>query len=303
MKIFYAILVGLLFFTGFAEADLLVSRNLPTQVRAGENFTVTMSIQSTGDNPPLVALTEIYPFVWTVSDITGGGIDRGFIDGNSTIEWALSDIANTPGTYYIRYTVHVPKSALGGAYAFSGWYGINGSTQTGGNSTVMVEDVRPVNVSRSIPQSVINKNSTIIITLNMTVDEGNKPAAVNLSETLPFGFQFVNASDSGMGDGKHINWSFSSSQEPVQDRIITYVLRTPNSNRTYEFDGLVTNEWGIQGVSGDKNIEVVEGCVLRGDYPPCESVSLSEVVAFIIRWSTGLESLPDVVSLIAKWAD
>ena len=44
-------------------------------------------------------------------------------------------------------------------------------------------------------------------------------------------------------------------------------------------------------------------CELAGNYPPCEEVTLSEVVALINQWSAGQAALSDVVALVNKWAD
>ena len=43
-------------------------------------------------------------------------------------------------------------------------------------------------------------------------------------------------------------------------------------------------------------------CTLAGDYPPCGTVTLGEVVAFINEWADDQASLADVVALINVWA-
>jgi len=43
-------------------------------------------------------------------------------------------------------------------------------------------------------------------------------------------------------------------------------------------------------------------CQLAGDYPPCDEVTLSELVGFINLWSDGNANLSDVIALVNAWA-
>ena len=43
-------------------------------------------------------------------------------------------------------------------------------------------------------------------------------------------------------------------------------------------------------------------CILPGDYPPCGTVTLSEVVDYINLWAAGQAELGDVIDLIIAWA-
>lgn len=43
-------------------------------------------------------------------------------------------------------------------------------------------------------------------------------------------------------------------------------------------------------------------CSLQGDYPPCGTVTLPEVIAQINQWSSGEASLESVINLIDAWA-
>lgn len=47
----------------------------------------------------------------------------------------------------------------------------------------------------------------------------------------------------------------------------------------------------------------VPQCVMPGNDPPCDDVSLSEVVFAINRWAVGSFELGDVIDLINSWAD
>jgi hypothetical protein len=44
-------------------------------------------------------------------------------------------------------------------------------------------------------------------------------------------------------------------------------------------------------------------CVMPGNYPPCEEVSLTEVVDAIGLWASGSIGLGEVIDLINSWAD
>ncbi len=44
------------------------------------------------------------------------------------------------------------------------------------------------------------------------------------------------------------------------------------------------------------------GCAIHGDYPPCGSISISEIVSYINLWAVGQATLGDVVALINAWA-
>jgi parallel beta-helix repeat protein len=43
-------------------------------------------------------------------------------------------------------------------------------------------------------------------------------------------------------------------------------------------------------------------CVLPGDYPPCGTISLGEVITHINEWAAGNATLGEVISLINAWA-
>ena len=42
---------------------------------------------------------------------------------------------------------------------------------------------------------------------------------------------------------------------------------------------------------------------MPGNYPPCDAVTLSEVVYAINRWATNDYTLGEVIDLINSWAD
>jgi hypothetical protein len=48
---------------------------------------------------------------------------------------------------------------------------------------------------------------------------------------------------------------------------------------------------------------LTDSCVLPGNAPPCNEVTLAEVVSGITAWSNGSMQLNDVIALINSWAD
>jgi WD40 repeat protein len=45
-----------------------------------------------------------------------------------------------------------------------------------------------------------------------------------------------------------------------------------------------------------------QGCALKGDYPPCSQVTVSEIIDLIDQWMQGTASLSDVLGLITAWS-
>ena len=84
---------------------------------------------------------------------------------------------------------------------------------------------------------------------------------------------------------------------------------TDLSNNTNWATHVNSNDYGVVNVTclnglvyrSDKDYYSV--CVLKGNYQPCDVVTLSEVVAYITLWSTGKASMSDVVSLITAWSN
>ena len=45
-----------------------------------------------------------------------------------------------------------------------------------------------------------------------------------------------------------------------------------------------------------------QNCKIRGDYPPCGDVTLSEIVNAINKWANDQMTLTEIVNLINAWA-
>jgi len=103
------------------------------------------------------------------------------------------------------------------------------------------------------------------------------------------------------------NHDLNGSEALEEDEILT----TPNGF-CLGFKGYLNNDFRKVSCSSQDSVHVsyligvLEEspplCSMLGDYPPCDVVSLSEVVDFIIRWSSGQASISDVIDLINAWA-
>jgi hypothetical protein len=47
----------------------------------------------------------------------------------------------------------------------------------------------------------------------------------------------------------------------------------------------------------------ISQCVMQGNYPPCDAVTLSEIVDAINGWAAGNQNIGEVIGLINSWAD
>lgn len=84
------------------------------------------------------------------------------------------------------------------------------------------------------------------------------------------------------------------------------------SNITLTYQGSVTLASGeslplprgykITSLGTTVYVDEMVSCTLAGDYPPCDDVTLSEVVGLINLWSSTNAELDEVVDLINKWA-
>ena len=63
-----------------------------------------------------------------------------------------------------------------------------------------------------------------------------------------------------------------------------------------------TSEATTTTTSTTTSTTTAQGCDLAGDYDPCGSVSLPEVIGYINQWVAGTAQLADVVALINAWA-
>jgi hypothetical protein len=63
-----------------------------------------------------------------------------------------------------------------------------------------------------------------------------------------------------------------------------------------------TKAYKVIYTGADYKIMNMDACNIYGDYYPCDSTSLAEIVGMINKWSAGNANLVEVVNLINKWA-
>lgn len=70
-------------------------------------------------------------------------------------------------------------------------------------------------------------------------------------------------------------------------------------------DGFGSNPYDIGEDNVDRLPLILEGaaCALRGNWPPCENVTLSEAVDMINRWMNGTATLHDTIRLLDAWSE
>jgi pectate lyase len=81
-------------------------------------------------------------------------------------------------------------------------------------------------------------------------------------------------------------------------RIVTTTTTTTTTNSTTTTSSPTTST-----SSTSTTTTTIAQCIMPGNYPPCEEVTLSEVVNSINRWVEGVYYLGDLIGLINSWAD
>lgn len=282
-------------------ASVAVSRDMPSYVSPGANFTVTFTIHYNGSVLGC-GITEYYPVGWVVSNLSGGNLRT----GPDRIEWII--FTGAPLTdRTLSYLVTVPENASG-VVSFSG-----NVTPSGASNSIISGDtvvtVGPyiVDASRNLPSSGYT-NADFTVTLSLDVDESNKPPALRIVEFIPSGLSVTSVSSGGVyfPASSRIEWLFSDSTNSVQDRNITYVVDVPMAGPTGDisFSGVVqVSGSGNRTIGGETTLSIAQGCSARGDVPPCNIVQVVEILDVIQDWAGGNASISDVMALILLWAN
>jgi hypothetical protein len=178
------------------------------------------------------------------------------------------------------------------------------STSTTTSSTTSTTQGSRVSATRHLP-SIAYSGNRARIAISLDVNESDKPNTVGLTEYITEGWNISDISMSGIvkASPNRIEWLFSSLSYPVEDWVLNYTVTIlQNANGTYAFSGLVDlGEGNTYPSTGDIEMRVSEGCELAGDTPPCDRVTLSEVIDGINDWIIGQMNLTDVISLINAW--
>ncbi len=110
-------------------------------------------------------------------------------------------------------------------------------------------------VARDLPDSV-SLNTEFAVTLNVDVDEGNKPDGYILSEKIPEGFVLIESSldyDSYDQETRVIKWIIIGGWEDtiIEDTAYTYILRAPNAKERCTFNGIIKSDTSAYQTTGD----------------------------------------------------
>lgn len=191
----------------------------------------------------------------------------------------------------------ITKSYEGPDISYSGIY------DTAMNWVVSTTTTVPsvISLERILPETATN-SSNITVKISMVVTSLSQ-ASVGVTETFPSGWSLLNVSLGGIQRNNTIEWLFWPFGYPVKSQNITYNLLVPSTALgIYSFDGTLSLGNGTYvNTQGDGQITIIAGCTLTGDYPPCETVTLDEVVSYINLWAAGQAKLSNVVALIIKW--
>jgi len=119
--------------TGELQNSVIVTRALPQTVRAGENFTVSLTMAVNGKFNA-VGLEEDYPSGWTVSNIPLKGVLK---NGPDRIEWLFWPMGEPIINRTINYTITAPRNFSGFA-SFSGKVIAKTTNPVAGDSSINV---------------------------------------------------------------------------------------------------------------------------------------------------------------------
>lgn len=100
-----------------SESKLTIIRHIPTQIKAGETFTVTLTLDVNESNKPaVIGVTEYYPSGWKAANISHNGLHK---EKNSVIEWLFWAMGEKIEDTNITYQLTTPKT-ISGDYFFEG---------------------------------------------------------------------------------------------------------------------------------------------------------------------------------------
>lgn len=109
----------------------IVTRSLPSEARAGENLTVSLTMAVSG-SLNAVGIEENYPLGWKVSAIPLKGVPKG-----GRIEWLFWSMGEPIINRTFNYTVSVPADYSGDA-VFAGKVITKGTYAVEGDTSVKV---------------------------------------------------------------------------------------------------------------------------------------------------------------------
>jgi len=179
------------------------------------------------------------------------------------------------------------------------------STTTTTYVTTTTNPLSTATAVRNLPSNV-NPGQTFTVTIPITMGSGVIGAGV--VEFFPTGWSVSAISLGGFAKTSpdRIEWIIFTGSN-LTNSTVSYKLTVPaNASGTANFAGnLSVSTWSgtvLSQIGGASSVSIVQGCSLKGDYSPCNEVSISEILNLIIDWVQGKATISDVLALIAAWA-
>ncbi len=198
----------------------------PEPVEAGANLTYTIDWAVTGNEPsPDAMIVDTLPDHLTFVSATGGGV---YDNATRTITWDLGELM-TPqsGSFEVVVAVDTPMyngTQLTNAVLFSD--SDPGTAADGASVISTVHSDHVLHITKTDAPDPVEKGAALTYTISWSVS-GNEPAdAVVITDPLPFGTQFVSASDGGVYDPvtKMITWNLGD-KAPGDSGSVTLVVK------------------------------------------------------------------------------
>ncbi len=224
-------------------ADLRIAKTGPASVLAVSNLTYTISVTNFGpSSASSVTVTDTLPNNVTFVSATGGGTNN-----NGLVTWNLGTL-NSNQTSSVTVTVTAPAS---GTLTNSASVGAPTADTNGLNNVTppVITSVTPLAdllITKTGPASV-NALSNFSYTISVTNLGPSSASSVTVTDALPNGVTFSNATASGTNLGGNIVWNLGT-LAALQATNFTLTVIAPANSIT------LTNLARVSSPTGDTNV-------------------------------------------------
>ncbi|MDB6066752.1 MAG: type fimbrial biosis protein PilY1 [Pedosphaera sp.] len=225
-----------------ALSDLAVGKTGPASVLAAGGLTYTISITNLGPSPAdFVVVTDALPASATFVSASGNGINN-----SGVVNWALGTLTNGQVSN-ITVTVTAPTSgALTNlASVSSPAADPNPTNNLTPPVTTSVTQVADVGIGK-VASAFVPAASNLTYTISVTNFGPSSASSVVVTDALPAGVTFVNASGNGLNNSGVISWSFGT----LTNGQVSNVTVTVTAPAT----GTITNVALVSSSTGDPNV-------------------------------------------------
>ena len=222
-------------------ADVMVAKSGPAFVLAAGNFTYTVSVTNLGpSSASSVVVTDALPAGLTFVSANGGGTD---ISG--TVSWNLSTLVSGQAS---NLTVTVIAPASGTLTNIANAASPTGDTNLLNNvSTPVITTVTllaDVGIGKSAPATVFAV-SNLTYTISVTNFGPSTAGGVVVTDSVPNGTSFVNASGGGANNAGLVIWNLGNLANGAVSNVTLTVLAPAT--------GSITNVATVGTPTGDPN--------------------------------------------------